>query len=76
MMYHAILVPLDGSAFSERALPMATTLARALRAQVILVRAASASVFPEQILLKHRSRLWRRPKPTYLPWQPGCPSKA
>jgi nucleotide-binding universal stress UspA family protein len=45
-MYHTILVPLDGSAFSERALPMATTLARALRAQVILVRAASAAVFP------------------------------
>jgi len=46
MMYHTILVPLDGSAFSERALPMTTTLARALRAQVILVRAANASVFP------------------------------
>ena len=45
-MYHTILVPLDGSAFSERALPMATTLARALRAQVILIRAASASAFP------------------------------
>jgi nucleotide-binding universal stress UspA family protein len=46
MMYHTILVPLDGSAFSERALPIATTLARTLRAQVILVRAASAAVFP------------------------------
>lgn len=46
MMYHTILVPLDGSAFSERALPMATTLARALRAQVTLVRAVSAAVFP------------------------------
>ncbi len=44
--YHTILVPLDGSAFSERALPMATMLARVLRAQVILARAASASVFP------------------------------
>lgn len=45
-MYHTILVPLDGSAFSERALPMAKTLAQAMRAQVVLMRAASASVFP------------------------------
>jgi nucleotide-binding universal stress UspA family protein len=45
-MYHTILVPLDGSTFSERALPMATTLAHTMSAQMILVRAASASVFP------------------------------
>lgn len=45
-MYRTILVPLDGSTFSERALPMATALARAMRAQVILTRAASAAVFP------------------------------
>jgi len=46
MMYHTLLVPLDGSAYSERALPMAMTLARHLKARVILMRAASASVFP------------------------------
>jgi nucleotide-binding universal stress UspA family protein len=44
-MYHTILVPLDGSAFSERALPMATTLAHTMSSQLVLVRAASASVF-------------------------------
>jgi nucleotide-binding universal stress UspA family protein len=42
-MYHTILVPLDGSAFGERALPMAETLARATGANVVLMRAASAS---------------------------------
>ena len=45
-MYHTMLVPLDGSAFSERALPMATALAQTMNAQLVLVRAASASVFP------------------------------
>jgi nucleotide-binding universal stress UspA family protein len=45
-MYGTILVPLDGSALAERALPMAMTLAQAMRARVILMRAASASVFP------------------------------
>jgi nucleotide-binding universal stress UspA family protein len=45
-MYQTILVPLDGSAFGERALPIATSLARAMGAQLILVRASSASVLP------------------------------
>ena len=45
-MYRTILVPLDGSPFSERALPVAASLAHALKAQLILVRAVSASVFP------------------------------
>jgi len=45
-MYRTILVPLDGSAFGERALPMATALARAMNAQLILVSAASATAFP------------------------------
>lgn len=39
-MYRTILVPLDGSIFSERALPLATTLARATDATLVLVRAA------------------------------------
>lgn len=45
-MYRTILVSLDGSAFSERALPVAASLARALKAQLVLARAAIASVFP------------------------------
>jgi nucleotide-binding universal stress UspA family protein len=45
-MYGTILVPLDGSEFSERALPMATSLAQAMESKVILMHAASASVFP------------------------------
>ena len=39
-MYRRILVPLDGSIFSERALPLATTIARATDATIELVRAA------------------------------------
>jgi len=45
-MYRTLLVPLDGSVYGERALPMATALARHLSAQLVLVRAASATVFP------------------------------
>ncbi len=45
-MYQTILVPLDGSSFSERALPIATTLAQAMRAQIVLMQAANALVFP------------------------------
>lgn len=45
-MYRTILVPLDDSAFSERALPMATTLAQHLKSKLILTRVANASVFP------------------------------
>jgi nucleotide-binding universal stress UspA family protein len=45
-MYRTILVPLDGSSFSERALPAATALARATGAGLVLIRAASASVLP------------------------------
>jgi nucleotide-binding universal stress UspA family protein len=36
-MYHTLLVPLDGSAYSERALPMAMSMARHLNRQVDLV---------------------------------------
>jgi nucleotide-binding universal stress UspA family protein len=46
MMYHTLLVPLDGSAYSERALPMAMSLARHLKARVFLVRTAGALAFP------------------------------
>lgn len=39
-MYRSILVPLDGSALGECALPMAVCLARATKASIVLVRAA------------------------------------
>ena len=39
-MYRTILVPLDGSTLSERALPLAATLARTANAKLVLVRAA------------------------------------
>ncbi len=39
-MYRTILVPLDGSALGERALPLAATLARAAQAKLVLVRCA------------------------------------
>jgi nucleotide-binding universal stress UspA family protein len=45
-MHRTILVPLDGSSFSERALSVATALARATGGKLVLVRAASASVLP------------------------------
>ncbi len=45
-MYKTILVPLDGSEFGERALPMAAALARAMNAQLVLMCAASATTFP------------------------------
>jgi nucleotide-binding universal stress UspA family protein len=45
-MYRTILVPLDGSSFGERALPMATALARTTGARLVLVRAAWATVTP------------------------------
>ena len=37
-MFKHILVPLDGSALSERALPVATALAQAFNSEVILLR--------------------------------------
>lgn len=41
-MYRTILVPLDGTIFSERAIPLASTIARATDGRLILVRAAWA----------------------------------
>jgi nucleotide-binding universal stress UspA family protein len=45
-MYRTLLVPLDGSVFGERALPLAMTLAWRVGAQLVLMRAANAAVFP------------------------------
>ncbi len=47
-MYRKILVPLDGSIFSERALPLATTIARATDGTIELVRAAWMPSLPAQ----------------------------
>ncbi len=41
-MFNAILVPLDGSTLSERALPVGCALARAFDARLVLVRVANA----------------------------------
>ncbi len=43
-MYKRILVPLDGSARAERAIPVAVRIARALGGSIILLRVATAPV--------------------------------
>jgi nucleotide-binding universal stress UspA family protein len=43
-MFTSIIVPLDGSEFAERALPYATRLCQATRAQLTLVQAAYVTV--------------------------------
>lgn len=45
-MYRAILVPLDGSALAERALPYAEALAQVSGAHLVLMRAAHTRAFP------------------------------
>jgi nucleotide-binding universal stress UspA family protein len=45
-MFKRILVPLDGSSLAEAILPQVQGLAKALGAELFLVRAAAAHVFP------------------------------
>jgi nucleotide-binding universal stress UspA family protein len=45
-MFKRILVPLDGSSLAEAILPQVQDLAKALGAELFLVRAAAAHVFP------------------------------
>lgn len=45
-MYRTLLVPLDGSRLAERALPLATALARASGARLVLVRAVWVDTLP------------------------------
>lgn len=45
-MFSSILVPLDGSSLSQRALPYAAAIARAAHSRLVLVRAAMAHTFP------------------------------
>lgn len=49
-MYKKILVPLDGSEFSERVLPQVAALAKSTGAQVILLRIAPAPIY-EPVLI-------------------------
>ena len=45
-MFKKILVPVDGSAVAEAVLPRVTELAKALNAEVTVLRVAGAHVFP------------------------------
>jgi len=45
-MFKNILVPLDGSTLAEAILPQVTELAKAIGAEVLLLRVAFAHVFP------------------------------
>ena len=45
-MFKRILVPLDGSSLAEAILPQVQELARTLGAELFLVRAVAAHVFP------------------------------
>lgn len=63
-MYRTILVPLDGSTVSERALPIAMRLARATGAQLVLLEAAEAvgldgqELDVQQRALTHQARAY------------------
>jgi nucleotide-binding universal stress UspA family protein len=54
-----ILVPLDGSARAESILPKVVTLARALDAEVLLLRVAKARVLPGVDLVEAQVRVVR-----------------
>lgn len=56
-MFTRILVPLDGSAQAERALPVAARLARHLKGTLILVRVAQPRGVETGFLLEHRDQL-------------------
>src|SRR5215469_16593634 len=56
-MYQRILVPLDGTAYAERALPVAARIARASCASIVLLQVADAPVealskYPSSITIK------------------------
>jgi nucleotide-binding universal stress UspA family protein len=48
-MYHKILVPLDGSALSELALPHAEALAQHFNSEIILIRVCQPVAMPLEI---------------------------
>src|SRR5436190_19935349 len=53
-VYRTIMVPLDGSALAERALPLAESLAAAGGGRLVLVRAAQAHALPADELEAER----------------------
>ena len=55
-MYRTILVPLDGSILSERALPYARSLARANGARLVLLRAVEPASISESLLPRDRDK--------------------
>jgi nucleotide-binding universal stress UspA family protein len=55
-MLQTVLVPLDGSELSERALPMATALADATGAHVVLTRVALAQGLPGEMFYADRTQ--------------------
>ncbi len=48
-MYRKILIPLDGSALSELALPHAEALARQFNSELILIRVCQSAVMPLEL---------------------------
>jgi nucleotide-binding universal stress UspA family protein len=46
-MYRTLLVPLDGSPFSERALPVAVSVAQAAKARIVLVHVIPGAASPD-----------------------------
>src|SRR5262249_36045915 len=69
-MYRSLLVPLDGSAFGEQALPLALSIARRARATLRLlhVHPPFAAVYAEGHLFVDDSldRQWKDRQQTYL----------
>jgi nucleotide-binding universal stress UspA family protein len=65
-MYERILVPLDGSALAERALQHAGLIARATRAEIVLLQAIymPMPVVPEPVLLAEGKMLEEAAKET------------
>ncbi len=64
-MYKRILIPLDGSALAERALPHALDIARRMSSEVLLMRvtlaevyimspAGAGALYPEEVLRQER----------------------
>ena len=59
-LYRTILVPLDGSSFSQRALPTATALARATGAGLVLVRLPAHRFRPACIRPTYRAGRFKK----------------
>jgi nucleotide-binding universal stress UspA family protein len=53
-MFTSILVPLDGSSFAERAIPVAVALARRTRARIELVHVNDPRVYPSGVPMPDR----------------------